>query len=82
MKMRIKKLKQRKENLQNELYELHFAKPTPEMYMQRRNEIEHEIVCIEEAIDIEKNMLPLKWMLYGFIVCAFGLLVWAYLKSI
>ena len=81
MKMRIKKLKQRKENLQNELYELHFTKPTREMYMQRRNEIEHEIVCIEEAIELEKSMAPFKWTLYGFIIISVGLLVWAYLKS-
>jgi hypothetical protein len=78
---RIKKLIERKETLQNELYELHFAKPTPEMYMQRRNEIEHEIVCIEEAIELEKYMAPFKWTLYVFIVCAFGMLLWAYLKS-
>jgi len=78
---RIKNLKKRKENLQHELYELHFAKPTPEMYMQRRNEIELEIFCIEEAIQFEKTMAPFKWTLYGFIVIAFGMLLWAYLKS-
>jgi hypothetical protein len=49
--------------------------------MQRRNEIEHEIVCIEEAIELEKTMAPFKWTLYGFIVVAFCMLLWAYLKS-
>jgi hypothetical protein len=78
---RIKKLKQKVEQLQDELYELHFAEPNPQMYQQRRSEIEYEIACLEEAIDIEKRMAPFKYMLYGFIVIAVGLLVWAYLKS-
>ena len=60
---------------------LHFAEPSPELYMQRRNEIEHEIACIEEAIELEKTMLPMKWMLYGFIVIACAMLVWAYVVS-
>ncbi len=79
--MSIKKLKQRKEERLDELYMLHFAEPSPELYMQRRNEIEHEIACIEEAIELEKTMLPMKWMLYGFIVVACAMLVWAYVVS-
>lgn len=78
---RIKKLEQRKDQLQDELYMLHFAEPSPEIYMQRRNEIEHEIVCIEDAIDLEKKMAPLKWMLYGFIVVACAMLVWAFIEK-
>jgi hypothetical protein len=79
--MSIKKLKQRKEVMLDELYMLHFAEPSPELYMQRRNDIEHEIACIEEAIELEKAMLPMKWMLYGFIVVACAMLVWAYVES-
>jgi|688.fasta_scaffold2270031_2 hypothetical protein len=79
--MSIKKLKKRKEERLDELYMLHFAEPSPELYMQRRNEIEHEIVCIEEAIELEKTMLPMKWMFYGFIVVACAMLVWAYVES-
>ena len=78
---RIKKLEQRKDQLQDELYMLHFAEPSPEQYMQRRNEIEHEIVCIEESIDLEKKMAPFKWMLYGFIVVACAMLVWAFIEK-
>lgn len=77
----VRKLKKRIDELQDELYELHFAEPSPEMYMQRRSEIEYKIACLEDTIDFEKKMAPFKWMLYGFIVCAFGLLLWAYLKS-
>jgi hypothetical protein len=76
-----RKLKKQIDKLQDELYMLHFAEPSPELYMQRRNEIEHEIACIEEAIELEKTMLPMKWMLYGFIVIACAMLVWAYVVS-
>ena len=60
---------------------LHFAEPSPEVYMQRRSEIEYKIACLEDTLEFEKKMAPFKWMLYGFIVCAFGLLLWAYFKS-
>jgi len=79
--MRIKKLKQRRKDLFNELYDLHHAEPNPAMYIMKRHEIEHEIACIEEAIDLEKTMAPFKWTLYGFIVIAVGLLIWAYAVS-
>ncbi|MEY4331543.1 MAG: hypothetical protein RLZZ196_281 [Bacteroidota bacterium] len=79
--MRIKKLEQRKDQLLDDLYMLHFAEPSPELYMQKRHEIEHEIACIEEGIEIEKKMLPFKYMLYGFIMIAIGLLMWAYAVS-
>ena len=77
----VRKLKKRILELQEELYDLHYAEPNPEMYIQRRSEIEYKIACLEDTIDFEKKMTPFKWMLYGFIVCAFGLLLWAYLKS-
>lgn len=79
--MSIKKLEKRKDQLLDELYMLHFAEPSPEVYMEKRHKIEHEIVCIEEAIDFEKKMAPMKWMLYGFILIAIGMLIWAYAVS-
>ncbi len=79
--MRLKKLKQRRKDLFNELYDLHYAEPSPAMYMMKRHEIEHEIACIEEAIEVEEMMLPFKYTLYGFIVIAVGLLIWAYAVS-
>lgn len=78
---RIKKLEQRKDQLQDELYMLHFAEPSPAQYMERRNEIEYEIACIEEGIEIEKKMAPFKWTLYAFIVIACAMLVWAFIEK-
>ena len=79
--MRIKKLKERKQQLLDELYDLHHGEPSRKVYEQRRSEIEYEIACIEEAIELEEKMLPFKWTLYGFIVIAVGLLIWAYAVS-
>lgn len=79
--MSIKKLKKRKQELFEELYDLHYAEPNPDMYTLKRSEIEYQIACIEETIEIEKRMTPLKWMLYGFIFIAIGMLIWAYIKS-
>ena len=46
------------------------------------SDIEYKIVALEDLLDFETRMLPFKIMLYGFIVCAIGLLIWAYSKSI
>jgi hypothetical protein len=79
--MILKTLIKRKQNLQNELYNLHLAKPNPSTYMQKRSEIEYDIACIEEAIELEKKMRPFKLVVIGFIVVACALLVWAYVVS-
>ena len=56
----MRKLKQRKVQLQDELYDLHFCEPSPEMYRQRRSEIEYELACIEEAIELEEKFEPMR----------------------
>ena len=58
--MSIRNLEKRKKVLQNELYDLHHGEPSPQIYMQKRSEIEYDIACIEEAIELEKNknLLP------------------------
>lgn len=78
---RVRNLKKKIDRLNDELYDLHYAEPSPEMYMQRRSEIEYKIACLEDTIHFEKKMAPFRWTLYGFIVVAFGMLLWAYLKS-
>jgi hypothetical protein len=55
----MKKLEKKLEALQNELYELHFI-ASSEVYQQRRADIEYQIVLVEEAIELEKKMLPFK----------------------
>lgn len=78
---RIKDLEKELDRLHDELYMLHFAEPSPELYQHKRFEIEYKIACLEDTIEFEKKMAPFRWMLYGFIVCACALLLWAFLKS-
>jgi len=56
----MKKLKQKLEALQDELYDLHFTAASQAYYIQRRADIEYQIVLVEEAIEFEKKMLPFK----------------------
>lgn len=77
--MSMRRLTQRLEELETELCELHLAKPSQEQYMQRRSEIEYEIACIEEQIEIEERMKPFRKLLIVF-VC--GLLAIIFYKTI
>jgi hypothetical protein len=72
----LKKLKHTQERYKSELYELHLYEPSPEYYKMRREELEYNIAVIEDAIDIEKKMIPMKIMLYSFVVIAISLLIW------
>ena len=70
--MSMRRLTQRLEELETELCELHLAKPSQEQYMQRRSEIEYEIACIEEQIELEERMKPFRITLMvfvGIVVC-------------
>lgn len=76
--MSMRKLEEELDNLKDELYMLHFAEPSVEVYQQRRHEIEYKIACLEERIEIEKKLNPFRIMLFGFIIIACGMLLWAY----
>jgi len=49
--MGLRKLLEEKDRLQDELYELHFVEHSPELYLQRRSDIEYKIACIEEQME-------------------------------
>lgn len=77
----VKKLKKKRQDLYDELWDLHYGEPSPTMYVHRRSKIEYEIACLDERIEFEQKMAPFKWMLYSFIAVTLGLLVWAYFKK-
>lgn len=58
--MELRKLLEEKDRLQDELYMLHFAEPSPELYLQKRSEIEYNIACVEEQIEFEEKFLPFR----------------------
>ena len=73
--MTLKKLHKKLENTKHELYELHFAEPSPEVYMERRSELEYEIVCIEAEIEFEKAMKPFWITLVVFAIIAVSMVL-------
>jgi hypothetical protein len=75
----MKKLEQKLEALQNELYDLHFI-ASPEVYQQKRADIEYQIVLVEEAIELEKKMLPFKITFAAACAVIVGLLIYSLLK--
>jgi hypothetical protein len=56
----MKKLEQKLEALQNELYELHFTAASSEVYKQRRADLEFQIAIVEDAIELEKKIIPFR----------------------
>jgi hypothetical protein len=73
--MTLKKLHKKLEKTKHELYELHFVAASPEMYMERRSELEYEIVRIEADIQFEKTMKPFWITLWVFIIVAVSMLL-------
>lgn len=79
--MSIRKLKKKLEQTKDELYDLASFEPNPAYYKMQREKLEFRIAHLEKLIEFETKMLPFKYMLYGFMVAAVGLLVWAYVVS-
>lgn len=76
--MKVRKLKEQLKETQQELYDLHLYEPSEVYYKKRREELEYAIVALEDEIIFEKQMLPLKLALIGFVVASLGLFVYAY----
>jgi len=79
--MSIRKLRRELDQTKDELYELHFAEPSPEVYTERRSELEYQIVCLEEKLELEKAFIPFRLTLFGFVVVVASMLLWLYVKK-
>jgi hypothetical protein len=75
----MKKLEQKLKALQDELYMLHFI-ASSEVYKQRRADIEYQIVLLEEAIELERKMLPFKITFGVACIAAVAILIYSLLK--
>jgi hypothetical protein len=75
----MKKLQRKLEALQHELYHLHFI-ASPEVYQQKRADIEYQIVLVEEAIELEKKMLPFKITFAAACAVIVAILIYSLLK--
>lgn len=55
--MNLEELENKRDRYQTELEELHIYEPSEEWYKTRRNQLEFQIACIDEAIEDEKKSL-------------------------
>jgi hypothetical protein len=54
---RLKELEEERAKCQLHLEQLHIYEPSEEWYKMRREELEYQIACIEEAIEAEKESI-------------------------
>jgi hypothetical protein len=57
MIMNLEELEQERAKCQLHLEQLHIYEPSEEWYKMRREELEYQIACIEEAIETEKESI-------------------------
>lgn len=75
----IKKLLQQKESCRWEEAEIYSSNVDPEVKIIHLNDLQYEQYCIDQEIDElehEIKMIPLRVMLYGFIIFAIGMLAY------
>jgi hypothetical protein len=76
--MKVKKLRKKLKETQQELYNLHLNEPSEVYYRKRRAELEFEIVNLIDELEFESRMLPFQLALVAFVVVSLGLFVYAY----
>lgn len=76
--MSIRRLKKEIDKLKDELYMLYCSEPNLEMFREAKHDLEYKIACLEEKLEMEQKLNPLRLMLFGFTIIACGLLIWAY----
>jgi len=79
--MKVKKLRKKLKEAQQELYDLHLDEPSEVYYKKRRAELEFEIVNLIDELDFESRMLPFHLALVAFVVVSLGLFVYAYVAK-
>lgn len=81
--MNLKELENKRDMYQAELEELHIYEPSEDWYKTRRNQLEYQIACIEEAIEDEKESIrqnnnvntAFLVVLYTLVVLGLGILI-------
>ena len=79
--MKVKKLRKKLKEAQQELYDLHLDEPSEVYYNNKRSELEYAIASLEDEIEFEKKMLPFQIALVAFVVASLGLFVYAYVAT-
>jgi hypothetical protein len=79
--MKVRKLREKLRETQQELYDLHLNEPSEVYYKKRRAELEFDIVNLIDELEFELRMIPFQLALVAFVVVCLGLLVCAFLAT-
>jgi hypothetical protein len=79
--MKVKRLRKKLKETQQELWDLHLDEPSEVYYKKRRAELEFDIVNLIDELEFESRMLPFQLALVAFVVVCLGLLVYAFLAT-
>jgi hypothetical protein len=79
--MKVKRLRKKLKETQQELWDLHLNEPSEVYYKKRRAELEFDIVNLIDELEFESRMLPFQLALVAFVVVCLGLLVYAFLAT-
>ena len=74
----IRRLEKLRDQYQARLDSIHDADADPSVKAVYQSDLQYHIVKIEALIQHEKDMMPLKYMLLGFIVAVIGLIIYFY----
>jgi hypothetical protein len=78
LRKKIRELEELKAQYQARLDSIHDADADPSVKAVYQSDLQYHIVKIEALIQHEKDMMPLKYMLLGFIVAVIGLIIYFY----
>ena len=78
--MSVRKIKQKIDKLDDELYMLHFVEKRPKEFTERKYQLELEIAQLEDQLSFEKIMAKFRNTLIIFACFAFAAALYAILR--
>lgn len=76
--MRLAKLKRERKRLYQALKDIDSVVMPEGIVRAMKSDINYEIACVEEAIDLERKIRPFKWGIIGFAGIAAAMLLYYY----
>ena len=78
LRKEINRLEKLRDQYQSRLDSIHDSDADPNVKAVYQSDLQYQIVKLDAAIEHEKYMMPLKYMLLGFIVAVIGLIIYFY----
>lgn len=76
---KIKELEAIKADVQQRLDNIHDADADPSVKAVYQSDLQYKLMCIDDAIDFERMMLPFKYTLIAFVVAVLALIMYCFI---